>query len=151
MNVIHKTYSKLPKSLKPFSKKIYKKSGLYINPKKRNRKFLLEMMPKDSICAEIGVQQGFFSAEILKIVQPKKLFLIDPWAYYNPKKTTQARHDEFYEMVKNRMQNKPNVEILRGKSVEMLTNFPDNHFDWVYIDGDHSYEGVKADLEISYK
>ena len=151
MNIIIKTYSNLPAFLQPISKKIYKKSGLYINPKKRRRKFFLEMMPKNSICAEIGVQRAFFSVQILKIVRPKKLFLIDPWTFYDPKKNAQERLDEFYQIVKKRMKNKPNVEILKGKSIEILNSFPDNHFDWVYIDGDHSYEAVKADLEISYK
>ena len=47
---------------------------------KYGRKFLLEMMPKNSVCAEIGVNQGQFSKEILEVVQPKKLHLIDPWA-----------------------------------------------------------------------
>lgn len=151
MKIILKIYQILPEFLKPVSKKIFKKLGIYINPKKRSREFLLEMMPKNSMCAEIGVQRAFFSSKILKTVKPKKLFLIDPWAIYAPKKMSEGRWDEFYEIVKERMKNEPNVEILRGKSIDILNSFPDNHLDWIYIDGDHFYEAVKADLEISYK
>ena len=44
-----------------------------------SRDFLLEKMPKNSICAEIGVLRGDFSERILRIVKPKKLYLIDTW------------------------------------------------------------------------
>ena len=39
---------------------------------KYGRKFLLEMMPKNSVCAEIGVNQGAFSEEILEVVVLQK-------------------------------------------------------------------------------
>jgi len=103
MKIILKIYQILPEFLKPISKKILKKLGIYINPKKRSRQFLLEMMPKNSMCVEIGVQRAFFSSEILKIVKPKKLFLIDPWAVYAPKKMSEGRWDEFYEMPWNKV------------------------------------------------
>jgi len=151
MSILLKIYKGSPKFLQPIAKKLFKKLGININPKKRSREFLLEMMPKNSVCAEIGVQRALFSIEILKTVKPKKLFLIDPWMIYEPKKMSQDGWNEFYEIVNERMKNKLNVEIIRGKSIEILNSFQDNYFDWIYIDGDHSYNAVKADLEISYK
>ena len=46
-----------------------------------SRDFLLHAMPKNSICAEIGVHEGEFSRRILDIVNPRRLHLIDPWKY----------------------------------------------------------------------
>ena len=34
----------------------------------------------------------------------------------------------------------------RSTSAEAALTFDDEYFDWVYIDGDHSYEAVLADL-----
>ena len=42
---------------------------------------LLQMMPQQAICAEIGVWEGDFSQPILDRTQPAKLHLIDPWRY----------------------------------------------------------------------
>ena len=43
------------------------------------RKHLLENLPKDAICAEIGVNKGKFSMQILDYCKPKRLHLIDFW------------------------------------------------------------------------
>lgn len=43
------------------------------------RRFLLDTLPKNSVGAEIGVHLGDFSQEIIEIVFPKELHLIDPW------------------------------------------------------------------------
>ena len=35
---------------------------------------------------------------------------------------------------------------MRGKSLDALESFKDGGLDFIYIDGDHRYEGVLADL-----
>jgi len=40
---------------------------------------LLKKLPKNAICAEIGVYQGELSQRILNKTNPKKLVLIDAW------------------------------------------------------------------------
>ncbi len=42
-----------------------------------NRDALLDVLPKHSIVAELGVAQGDFSAKILSVTKPKELYLID--------------------------------------------------------------------------
>jgi len=126
---------------------------------KDGREWLLEMMPKGSICAEIGVCWGQFSRLILKMVQPKKLHLIDPWKfqedplfarslYGSEQAEGQKGVDERYQHVVKRYGGRPNVQIHRISSIECAQLFPDNYFDWIYIDGDHRYEGVMKDLEL---
>ncbi|NOZ45982.1 MAG: hypothetical protein GXO79_04285 [Chlorobi bacterium] len=43
------------------------------------RKTLLKMMPRNSVCAEVGTWKGEFSKQILEIAKPRKLYLIDPY------------------------------------------------------------------------
>ncbi len=54
--------------------------------------------------------------------------------------------DAIHAGVVKRFQRMTEVRILRMKSLEAVAKFPDESLDWVYIDGDHSYEAVKADL-----
>ncbi|MEJ2095876.1 MAG: class I SAM-dependent methyltransferase [Deltaproteobacteria bacterium] len=112
---------------------------------KYGRKFLLDMMPKHSICAEIGVSQGLFSEEIMDAVQPKKLHLIDPWAG--------EPHIHYYESVCKKFKDAielGRVEIHKDKSQFVYDQFPDQYFDWIYVDGSHNYKSVKRDLDLFY-
>jgi len=138
-----------------FKKKIVKflPMGIREINQNRSRVFLLQTMPKNSICAEIGVNRGNFSKLILKIVKPKKLYLIDPWTHFSGEKQNEAKMDENYNKTLKRVKNEiesGQVIIKKESSLDVLSKFEDNSFDWIYVDGDHRYEFVKKDLELSY-
>lgn len=122
-----------------------------------HRNFLLKEIPKGGICAEIGVWKGEFSERILKVARPGQLHLIDPWVfqpgypnrdYGGREAKNQSDMDMMYNQVDRRFGNRCEVTMHRGYSQDVAPVFPNNYFDWVYIDGDHSYEAVKLDLEL---
>jgi hypothetical protein len=122
---------------------------------------LLERLPAGAACAEIGVWKGDFSERILDVVRPARLHLIDPWqavagegyegARYGGKLADgQAEMDAMYASVLERFERERRagvVEVHRLPSVEAAARFDDGELDFVYIDGNHRYEFVKADLE----
>jgi hypothetical protein len=126
------------------------------------RQFLLDMMPKKSVVAEIGVFEGSFSRQILDSISPKELHLIDPWehqtsstytsAWYGGRaKDGQKEMDRHYSTVLKKFKRNiriGQVKVHRGYSTDVLQQFSDSFFDWVYIDGNHLYEYVKRDLEV---
>ncbi|HUJ02269.1 MAG TPA: class I SAM-dependent methyltransferase [Rhizomicrobium sp.] len=121
-----------------------------------DRRSLLARMPKNAVAAEIGVWRGDFSARILKETHPRELHLVDPWAfvaemptrwYGGLKAKSQADMDAIHSGVARRFAAAPAVRIQRMTSLDAAATFADGTFDWVYIDGDHSYEAVRADLE----
>lgn len=132
------------------------------NPKPRrhaNRMRLLEQMPTGGRCAEIGVWNGGFSENIIRITQPSELVLIDPWdlvAETQDDTKTHAKHSDasamrsMYEHVSETFADNSNVTIRRGFSADVLESYPDDYFDWVYIDGNHLYDFVRADLKLSF-
>lgn len=128
-------------------------------PMQRMRGKLLRMMPKGGVCVEIGVFQGDFSARILRVTRPRTLHLVDPWrhepdpaygaAWYGGDKG-QAFMDEVHRTVEKRFQREVEagqVVLHRMDSAAAASRFEDESLDWVYIDGNHLYEYVKADLE----
>jgi len=108
-----------------------------------NRIKLLEHLPQNAICAEIGVSIGNFAQKILDLTNPQILFLIDEWKNLQHFQVVQER---FKDQIKNKI-----VYPTKGKSEKILQEFPDHYLDWVYIDADHRYEKVLKDLEICSK
>jgi hypothetical protein len=100
------------------------------------REEILRRLPVGGICAEIGTQDGFFAEEILSIVRPDKLHLFDlddrPIREKNPNIVV-----------------RPDIELHIGDSSTMLSAFHDDHFDWIYVGGDHSYDGVQKDIQVA--
>lgn len=102
----------------------------------KNRVALLEYMPKNAICAELGIWHCDFSEKILEITEPAKLHLVDI-----EKESIEMAKEKFApELSSGR------VRVHHGDSTATVLSMPDEYFDWVYIDADHSYEAVKSDL-----
>src|SRR6187401_567242 len=97
---------------------------------------MLDLMPKDGVCAEIGIFRCDFSALIIEKTQPKILHLIDIDSC-----ATERAHNKFRDEIHNQK-----IKVHLGNSPAILALMPDEYFDWLYIDGDHTYEGAKADL-----
>ena len=98
-----------------------------------HRNALLEQLPKHGIVAEVGVLFGDFSQEILERTEPRQLHLIDV-------------RDRWGQRFSDRGDQ---VQSHIGDSCEMLAKFPDETFDWIYIDADHSYAAVQADAAMA--
>ena len=122
------------------------------------REELLNLVPKHAICAEIGVWKGEFTEHIIRVTEPKTIHLIDPWLFQEEfpgrmygGSVAQNQQDmtEIHQLVVDKFGRHPAAEFNQGKSKDVLSTFPDNYFDWVYIDGNHYYDFVREDLEIS--
>lgn len=107
-----------------------------------DREELLTVLPSGGVVAELGVDQGAFSAAILGRNQPEQLHLVDIWgdARYNEGKALQVRERFAPELASGR------VQITRALSLEAADRFADETFDWIYIDTDHSYATTIAEL-----
>ena len=119
------------------------------------RDWLFDMLPPRPACAEIGVWQGNFSNRILVLANPSVLYLIDPWSYAPDTGSplygngSQAAMDEVHAGVRRRFASElkhNRVVIIRESSVAAAARIPDGALDLAYIDGDHRYEAVRADL-----
>lgn len=109
-------------------------------------KYVSSLISPGDIGVEIGVWQGAFAYHVLLQKEPSKLYLVDPWEKYSQSGKTQLEMDKMYEQVCGYFMPYENVEIVRLKSEDAVTMFPDDYFDYVYIDGVHSYAAVTRDL-----
>jgi hypothetical protein len=121
----------------------------------KTREELLQLIPKQSICAEIGVFQGSFSKIIKNTVNPSKLFLVDLFEGTTCSGDKHGNNVVYldlsitFNLLKEEYKSSPIVEVFKGTSESFLKNLPDNYLDFVYIDGDHAYSGVSLDLKLS--
>lgn len=88
---------------------------------------------------EIGVAKGYYSDKILNYSNLKVLYSVDPWEEKPPNFFIAKEKLEKYGT---------RSKIMRMTSKEASKHFTDKSLDFVYIDGDHSYEGVKQDIEL---
>lgn len=94
-----------------------------------SRVHLLYELPRDGMVAELGTYKGDFARDIVLRNKPRELHLIDI---------------DFSQFDGSALSGSGVVRH-QGLAHEVIATFPDNHFDWIYIDADHSYEGTLGD------
>lgn len=126
-------------SLKTFADKVRK---LFVRP--------FDLLALHGVGAEIGVYRGKHAKQLLKRhPKIKKLLLVDPYPehfYVQEYDTAQARCEAHQKLDGN-----PRVIFYRTTASAFANLMEVRHehilLDFCYIDGDHSYEAVKSDIE----
>lgn len=96
------------------------------------------------VAVEIGSYIGASSLMIAKgLNQKSKLYCIDTWENDAMSEGNWNTLDAFKKNVES-VKNK--IIILKSDSVKAAENFSEK-IDFIFVDGDHSYEGVKADVD----
>jgi hypothetical protein len=100
------------------------------------REDVFQFLSKGGRVAEVGTQEGVFARKIYDSLAPSELHLFD--LDFTP----------FHE----RGEFEPDTAGLVlhvGDSSTELSSFPNEYFDVIYIDADHSYEGCKRDSGVA--
>ncbi len=100
---------------------------------------------------EVGTANGWYAADLLHQWRGEKLYMVDAWRYLefwddpmNAEKEEQARRllgtfEKVYSFGRHAV-------MIREMSQDAIALFPDGSLDFVYIDADHSYANVVADI-----
>jgi predicted O-methyltransferase YrrM len=105
---------------------------------------------RPSICVEIGSAHGWSTCLIAMALEQNlkgRLYAVDPhlpndWSDPNPDKSLDTLRGNLRASGLSHR-----VEIIRKTTADARTLLPDG-IDFAFIDGDHSFEGVKADWDI---
>lgn len=115
-----------------------------------SRLFMLDKINEGDICVEIGVLKGDY-ADLICSHPISELYLVDPWVSISdvPDRwhaVPQEKMDEYKTEVINRFEGNDKVKIINKYSVDAASDFEDNSINWIYLDGNHSYDFVVQDL-----
>jgi hypothetical protein len=109
-------------------------------------------LSKLEVICELGVYKGDFAHKILKECSfIQKYIMIDPWKnlsnWNKPANHKKDTFDIFYKetLLKTNFAKHKRV-ILKGRTIEVINEIPNNSLDFIYIDGDHTLKGISVDL-----
>lgn len=102
------------------------------------------------IGVEIGVFRGIYASDYLKELDIKKVYLIDPYKpygdYYTSKIVRGAKKMAHAVLFPHRRKTK----WIKAKAAEIAVIFDDGSLDFVYVDGNHTYQAVLEDIALYY-
>lgn len=104
-------------------------------------------LKENSVIVEIGAFKGKSTCFIAEGLGGKRVnfFTIDTW---RSDAMSQEPQDIYSIFLENIEPYKEIIKPLRGYSYEVVKDWPlERRIDFLWIDGDHSYEGVKQDIK----
>jgi hypothetical protein len=127
---------------------------------------LAHKLPIGGVGMEIGVWKGDYSRHLLRITKPHRLYLVDPWEcqpdfantsyggtgveFRDAAVRSQEDMEALYQKVEMELGRLPAVSVLRMKSSDLSGRIGEGELDWIYIDGNHTYEFVRDDLHLAW-
>jgi hypothetical protein len=109
-----------------------------------------------AVGAEVGVYDGKMSRALFKLIPDLRLFMVDRWLPYTADQIVgdpgarMPRIDRAeWDRIKARALAAVTgcaAKIIQGDSANAAAMIEDGSLDFVFIDGDHSYEGCKRDI-----
>lgn len=115
----------------------------------RSDEILCRLPPGPVVGAEIGVFAGATSARLLKR-EDLTLYMIDTWAPFMADNILIASASEQADNLKTAIEATDFADkrrhVLRLLSMDAAQQIEDGSLDFVFIDGDHSYSAVSADI-----
>jgi len=114
--------------------------------------FWLNKMGLVGEMAEIGCARGTFSRTVLSQWVGRRYWMIDPWVTqdietYKEAQETQAGYDGWYNDCKLLAEQDHRAVILKEFSIPASAGFVPYQLDMAYIDANHSYPNVLADMD----
>jgi hypothetical protein len=123
-----------------------------IKPVHRNMfPLFLQTLGLTGTAVEVGVAEGKYSRVFLEL-WPGKYVMVDRWChiegYDDVMNGDDAEHESrFREACQVANQYADRCTIYRMDSLAAAAKFADRSLDFVYIDGDHSLDGCRRDIE----
>jgi len=106
-------------------------------PVKEAGKYFYEVLRINPIVVEIGVLNGDHARVLKHLLMPSMLYLIDPW----------ENNDQAHTRVTKLFEHDSSTVVVPMRSDEAAHHFVNDSVHFVYVDGGHTYEVVKSDLE----
>ena len=119
-----------------------------------NREIMISsLVDKNGVYAEVGVFQGVFSNFICQTLSPKKFFVVDLFTGITGSGDQDGNNFQYCNLddIYSKMIKDSNFTVMKGDSSTCISKLEDDFLDMIYLDGDHSYEGVKRDIDVAFK
>jgi len=122
-----------------------------------HRNQFCELLPRGKTICEIGVALGDFTELMLTNLKPCKFYAIDIFVLHHVPDMWAGRvgttlngkdHLDFYSDRFFDDKSRGILEILKGDSLDGISKIPDFSIDIAYVDANHSYDSVTAELDL---
>ncbi|GAB2886362.1 hypothetical protein GCM10027093_21810 [Paraburkholderia jirisanensis] len=114
------------------------------------------LAPRGGVVTEVGVAAGDFSQFIIDTLHPSRFYALDTFDMHKnefiwgrPSSELFGHRTQLEHFRARFAQHGAGVEARVGLSAELLGEFGDQTFDFIYIDAGHDYENVKRDAQMS--